>query len=113
MILHIVSVLAHGKEAKRIADRAIDAMSGVQNLREAIYDYKLKMDAGDPKSSKYRELKTRGINYAFRYAMLIVLTAYLLEKKEEELSGEMSPPFNVWLKDKREIKTVLARQALD
>lgn len=38
MILRLMSVLTHGKEAKRIADKAIDVMSGVQNLREAIYE---------------------------------------------------------------------------
>lgn len=38
MILRLMSVLTHGKEAKRIADKAIDVMSGVQNLRQAIYE---------------------------------------------------------------------------
>jgi hypothetical protein len=38
MILRLMSVLTHGKEAKRITDEAIDIMSGVQNLREAIYE---------------------------------------------------------------------------
>jgi hypothetical protein len=33
-----VSVLAYGKEAKNIVDRCVDAMSGVQNLREAVYE---------------------------------------------------------------------------
>lgn len=39
MILRLMSVLTHGKEAKRIADKAIDVMAGVQNLRQAIYEY--------------------------------------------------------------------------
>ena len=39
MILRLMSVLTHGKEAKRIADKAIDIMAGVQNLRQAIYEY--------------------------------------------------------------------------
>ncbi len=38
MILHLVTVLSYGREAKKIADKAIDAMAGVQNLREAIYE---------------------------------------------------------------------------
>jgi hypothetical protein len=39
-ILQLVGVLRYGKQAKRLADQAIDAMEGVQNLRKAIYDYK-------------------------------------------------------------------------
>lgn len=38
VVLQLMSVLLHGREAKLIADRAIDAMNGVQNLREAIYE---------------------------------------------------------------------------
>jgi hypothetical protein len=76
-----------------------------------------------------------GINYAYRYAMLIVLTAYLLEVKaiKNRMSSEHAGddasqpvtdaevmdaegnirPFAEWLKNKREIRTVLARQTLD
>jgi len=39
MVLQLVSVLLHGREAKLIADRAADVISGVQNLREAVYEY--------------------------------------------------------------------------
>lgn len=114
MILQLTTVLAHGKEAKLIADRAVDRMSGVQNLRSAIYDYKVKIDAlprsgGD--SPKRRDLTRIGINYAYRYAMLIILTAYLLEEKHVGM-GQLGP-FAEWLKEKREIKGVLSRQTLD
>ena len=40
-ILQLVGVLSHGKLAKRLTDRAIDAMQDVQNLRKAIYEYVL------------------------------------------------------------------------
>lgn len=42
--MRLMSVLTHGKEAKRIADEAIDIMSGVQNLRQAIYEYVSKLE---------------------------------------------------------------------
>ena len=38
LILQLVSVLSHGKIAKTLADRAIDLMQDVQNLRKAIYE---------------------------------------------------------------------------
>lgn len=37
-ILQLVGVLSYGKVAKRLADRAIDLMQDVQNLRKAIYE---------------------------------------------------------------------------
>lgn len=111
MILQLTTVLAHGKEAKIIADRAVDRMAGVQNLRAAIYDYKVKIDAAPRDSAKYRDLTRIGINYAYRYAMLIILTAYLLEEKYVG-SGKLGP-FAQWLKEKREIRGVLSRQTLD
>ena len=39
LILQLVGVLSHGKVAKKLADRAIDLMEDVQNLRKAIYPY--------------------------------------------------------------------------
>lgn len=39
LILLLVGVLSHGKVAKKLADRAIDLMEDVQNLRKAIYPY--------------------------------------------------------------------------
>ena len=39
IILQLVGVLSHGKIAKTLADRAIDLMQDVQNLRKAIYEF--------------------------------------------------------------------------
>ncbi|KAJ3027080.1 hypothetical protein HK097_006242, partial [Rhizophlyctis rosea] len=41
VILQLIAALAHGKLSKRLTDRAIDACHHMQNLRSAIYDYKL------------------------------------------------------------------------
>jgi len=37
-ILRLVGILPYGKIAKRLCDRAIDSVDGVQNLRKAIYE---------------------------------------------------------------------------
>lgn len=85
VILQLVSVLSHGKLAKRLTDRAIDQMQDVQNLRKAIYEcvsrslhtpletdvlmvvrlcsYKLKVDACEKGSAKQRKLMDIGVNY--------------------------------------------------
>lgn len=38
IILQLVGLLSHGKLSKGIADRAINAMEDVQNLRRAVYE---------------------------------------------------------------------------
>lgn len=91
-------MLSHGKVAKRIADMAIDAMQDVQNLRKAIYEcvrscvgstcnyltwcdrhsYKLKVDACDKGSAKYRKLMGIGINYLYVVRRLVQSCSALL-----------------------------------
>ncbi|CAL1716907.1 unnamed protein product [Somion occarium] len=109
-ILHLVGVLSHGKMAKRMTDRAIDVMQDVQNLRKAIYDYKLKIDACEKGSAKQRKLFNVGINYLYRYGALIVFANYLLEMRE---NPGLDCSFPAWLKERREITTLLSRRTLD
>ncbi|KAI0091045.1 inositol hexakisphosphate-domain-containing protein [Irpex rosettiformis] len=109
-ILQLVGVLSHGKLAKRLTDHAIDLMQDVQNLRKAIYDYKLKVDACDKGSAKQKKLMHLGINYLYRYGTLIVFANYLIEMQEHEGSTSTFPD---WLHEHREITTLLSRRNLD
>lgn len=56
LINQLLPALEHGKRAKRLLDVAIDRCAQIQNLREAIFDYKNRTSA---------EFK-RGLNYLFR-----------------------------------------------
>ncbi|KAI0784287.1 inositol hexakisphosphate-domain-containing protein [Abortiporus biennis] len=109
-ILHLVGVLTHGKIAKQLTDRAIDLMQDVQNLRKAIYDYKLKIDTCEKGSAKQRKLFSVGINYLYRYGTLIVFANYLMEMQEGE-GPEVK--FSEWLRERREITALLSRRSLD
>jgi len=112
IILQLVGVLSFGKSAKAVTDRAIDMMQDVQNIRKAIYDYKLKIEACPKGSDKERKLTNIGMNYLYRYGALIVFANYLIETK---MNGEKSAPwpsFPVWLKEHREITTILGRRTL-
>ncbi|KAF8917222.1 inositol hexakisphosphate-domain-containing protein [Mucidula mucida] len=106
-ILQLVGVLSHGKVAKRLADRAIDLMQDVQNLRKAIYDYKLKVDACEKGTAKEIKLRNLAVNYlyVFRYGTLIVFANYLIDKTDET--------FSQWLTEHREIMNILRRRSLD
>ncbi|QRV75009.1 paladin [Ceratobasidium sp. AG-Ba] len=109
IILQLVGVLSNGKVAKRVTDKAIDAMADVQNLRKAIFDYKLKVDASESGSHKQKKLMDLGVNYLYRYGTLIVLANYLIERRQ----NHALPSFPAWLKEHREITTLLGRRSLD
>ncbi|KAI8980087.1 inositol hexakisphosphate-domain-containing protein [Trametes punicea] len=109
VILQLVGVLSHGKLAKRLTDRAIDQMQDVQNLRKAIYDYKLKVEACEKGSAKHRKLMDLGVNYLYRYGTLIVFANYLIEMRE----GKTDVSFPAWLQERREITMLLGRRSLD
>ncbi|KAJ7649760.1 inositol hexakisphosphate-domain-containing protein [Roridomyces roridus] len=109
-ILQLVGVLSCGKLAKRLADRAIDVMQDVQNLRKAIYDNKLKVAACEKGSAKERKLHNLTVHYLYRYGSLIVFADYLIElqnKKQPEVT------FTDWLKKHPEITKSLGRRPLD
>ncbi|KAJ1307486.1 hypothetical protein OPQ81_001585 [Rhizoctonia solani] len=109
IILQLVGVLSYGKVAKRVTDKAIDEMADVQNLRKAIFDYKLKVDASDAGSIKQKKLMDLGVNYLYRYGTLIVLANYLIERRLRNIRSS----FPTWLKEHREITRLLGRRSLD
>lgn len=100
-------------------------LTGVQNLRKAIYQFKLITEACELSTPKYHANFTRAVNYLYRYGSLIVFAAYLLEKasveleseEEEEEGGEGESgrlkPFKEWLRDRREVGQILSRKSLD
>jgi len=50
------------------------------------------------------------VNYLYRYGTLIVLSDYLIERRQNETKEE---EFAVWLKTHREITNLLGRRNLD
>ncbi|KIY43759.1 hypothetical protein FISHEDRAFT_51969 [Fistulina hepatica ATCC 64428] len=109
-ILKLVGVLSHGKVAKRLTDRVIDMMQDVQNLRKAIYDYKLKVEACAKGSAKERQLRDLTVNYLYRYGTLIAFANYLIEMTEH---GVEPAKFPQWLSGHSEITKLLGRRSLD
>ncbi|KAI8356155.1 inositol hexakisphosphate-domain-containing protein [Blakeslea trispora] len=132
IILQVISVLTYGKLAKRLTDKAINMCDHMQNLRKAIFDYKLRMDAmEDPKSKPYEAIKEVAFNYLIRYFYLIVFANYLLEelaskqmengteRLEEEQEAicddkmNESPSFKDWLSSRREITNILRLKPIE
>jgi hypothetical protein len=129
IILQVISVLTYGKLAKRLTDKAINMCDHMQNLRKAIFDYKLRMDAiEDPKSKQYKAIKQVALNYLIRYFYLVVFANYLLEelatKKQPQVPGEQEDAicddsayeaitFKQWLASRREITNILKLQSIE
>ncbi len=97
-VMQLVQVLEHGTTAKLLADASIDRCAHIQNLRTAIYDFKI------------RESGERGVNYLLRYMMLIICSEYLIEMRAS--SGPPPTSFVRWLYERREIANVITRKDL-
>ena len=66
-------------------------MDGVQNLRKAVLDAKLRLNTAKEMTSKWKSLHTVYINYLQRYGYLVVFADYLLQKARHfanDSSGE-------------------------
>ncbi|KAJ1512186.1 hypothetical protein HMI56_004394 [Coelomomyces lativittatus] len=115
LILRLVSVLNFGKLAKFIADSVLDACSHMQNLRDAIAQFQLRLTSLSPNTHEYDSTKQIGINYLVRYFYLIAFAGYLLELSvpadDEDFKSNASIQVNIkfsdWLKERREITAIL------
>ncbi|KAJ3086244.1 hypothetical protein HK102_013370 [Quaeritorhiza haematococci] len=130
IILQLISVLQYGKLSKRLTDKAIDLCDHMQNLRVAVYDFKMRVEALEPGTRKHKALCEVGLNYLVRYFYLITFADYLLEEttslgrqnnSEEEgvfdFSEDVKPriTFSQWLHERREIGNIIRKsnQSLD
>ncbi|BGP13466.1 hypothetical protein JCM10213v2_001386 [Rhodosporidiobolus nylandii] len=127
IVLQIVGVLAQGKMAKRLTDKAIDDCEAVQNLRTAVYSFKLRVVAAEEGTKKREKLFEQALNYLYRYATLIVFADYLLSKSAHLASLASSsstastveedereyPPFEQYLRERTEIRKILSRRTLE
>ncbi|ORX58097.1 hypothetical protein DM01DRAFT_319996 [Hesseltinella vesiculosa] len=137
IILHLVRLLTFGQLAKRLTDKAINLCDHMQNLRKAIYDYRLRLESmEDRRSKKYHTVEEVGLNYLVRYFYLIVFANYLLEEvasptcsfpahgshlevpaddQDEIASVEDASltTFKDWLDNHRELTNIIKYQSFD
>jgi len=107
MILQLCQLLDQGQKAKRLTDHCIDACSQMQNLREAIYDHKVRL--ANPSTltpGQIKETESRGLHYLIRYFYLIVFAEYLLEELKKDQKRTPMVTFLAWLAERREISNL-------
>lgn len=121
IILHLVTTLEHGKESKRYADYAVDLCSHIQNLREAIFNFKLRIESANEKSmdtnahKAHEDLVEMGINYLVRYFYLIVFAEFVMQRASKKgQSPAEDGEFSAWLHERREILNLVSKpKAID
>lgn len=102
LIQQLCQLLDQGQTAKSLADSCINACSHMQNLREAIYDYKVRLSTGSLTADQMKDTESRGLHYLLRYFYLIVFAEYLLEELDRS-KGKLNKTFLTWLAERREI----------
>jgi hypothetical protein len=103
LIQQLCQLLEKGQKAKYLADFCIDSCAHLQNLREAIYDHKVRLSfSATLTSEQVHEIESRGLHYLLRYFYLIVFADYLLEELKIE-TGKFDKTFLNWLSERREI----------
>lgn len=103
VILQLLKVLERGRECKLLVDRIIDLCSHVQNIREAIYVFKLRLDTLEVGTRKHQHLLEQGSHYLIRYFYLLVFANYILL----ELPHNLAITFKEWMSRRPEIRALV------
>ena len=106
LISSLMRVLPHGQALKAQVDAVIDHCSAMQNLRSVIVDLQVSAMTCLPKKRPF--FVRRGTNYLLRYAVLIIINAYLTEVGESE-GGYEGKAFVSWLNERPEIMSLLRK----
>eukprot|EP01113_Clastostelium_recurvatum_P019836 TRINITY_DN2348_c0_g1_i1.p1 TRINITY_DN2348_c0_g1~~TRINITY_DN2348_c0_g1_i1.p1 ORF type:complete len:584 (+),score=142.11 TRINITY_DN2348_c0_g1_i1:202-1752(+) len=105
-IFKLISHLEDGEKVKKQVDDAIDACQGMQNLRTAIYDCKVrsvKSEKTDGLSPE--EWRMRGKLYLERYWWLILFNSYLVM----EVGDNFSKPFSEFMRSRWGIRRLIRK----
>jgi protein-tyrosine phosphatase len=102
LIVKLCQLLEFGRAAKHVVDECIDACNHMQNLREAIFDFKQRA-ALHPNHPDCH----RGTNYLLRYFYLIAFAEFLLELHQQASGADprtaTAATFLQWISERREI----------
>ena len=112
LIQQLSHLLDQGQRAKQLADECIDACAHMQNLREAIYDHKVRLNSANLTPEQFHETESRGLHYLLRYFYLIAFAEYLLEELAPGNKGQLEQTFLRWLAERREITNLTQKANL-
>jgi len=100
IVKNLLRLLEKGPESKNHIDIIIDRCSHIQNLREAVHDFKVKFENAATDKARKTHLD-RGLNYLSRYFFLIVFQGFILDTKKAHMK------FPEWLEKRPEITSLI------
>jgi hypothetical protein len=94
---------------KNIVDEAIDACDHLQNLRECIFECKLRADGIVPDDFRSQTFwLKKGLNYLERYLRLVIFAQYL----KEQLPLRFETSYVLWTKRRWAIQRLIRNMTL-
>ncbi len=90
-------------------DQAIDACDHLQNLRECIYDCKMRAEGIIPDARPNEFWMKRGLNYLERYLRLIIFGQYL----QDQVPLRFESSYSIWLKRRWGISRLIRNMTLE
>lgn len=105
-IIHtLLRTIRNGLECKHAVDFAVEQCSQVFHLRQAIEDWRVKMEEEVDPHRRSKAMK-RGIQTLKRYFLLIAFQAYLVSHSPDSL--QELPSFKAWFAKHQEFNTILS-----
>ena len=104
--------LVQGLEAKAIIDAIIDMCDSMQNLREAIFDLKLRSQSSEISGEEKTIAHSRGLHYLRRYYQLIEFVHYLHSLPVTSRAG-IRERFSTWIRSRPELKNPLRQLTME
>lgn len=107
VIRSLLRVLENGREAKVALDLILDACAAMQNLREAIANYRNRIFQ-ERNEMRRQSILQVCLEYLDRYYSLIAFSAYL-DDPAFNLGRKNHVPFSEWVRARPELKGILQR----
>ncbi|KAF8008217.1 hypothetical protein BT93_K2020 [Corymbia citriodora subsp. variegata] len=108
LLWKITRLFDNGLECREALDAIIDRCSALQNIRQAVLQYRKMFNQQHVEPRVRRVSLNRGAEYLERYFRLIAFAAYLGSEAFDGFcgQGEMRMPFKTWLHQKPEVQAM-------
>ncbi|KAJ7298358.1 hypothetical protein O6H91_03G019600 [Diphasiastrum complanatum] len=106
IVRKVTRLLENAAEARGALDAVIDHCAAMQNLRQAVLQYRKVFNQQNLEGHVRRAALNRGVEYLERYFMLIAFSSYLASEAFDGYchSGYSGMPFKVWLHQRPEVR---------
>ncbi|KAJ7557303.1 hypothetical protein O6H91_05G121100 [Diphasiastrum complanatum] len=106
IVRKVTRLLENAVEARGALDSVIDRCAAMQNLRQAVLQYRRVFNQQNLEGHVRRAALNRGVEYLERYFMLIAFSCYLASEAFDGYCHSRSSgmPFKVWLHQRPEVR---------